>query len=275
MCDAMTTLRSQAKRLGVSAPALCKRLKTWDPERALSTPKQPPDAPRDYYRRPQPWSPIQREPEVKSKCLGDILREQAEAEGRIGSPPIGCPSSDGAFIEHWRPKVKAPAHPNVIAGQRRRREREREQRPDSIRTFAAELIKIVDHTDQDGREWGLSYDVIRDRILRKFPTVKSGGPHQGKPTVAGFDVLHEIAWALKRDGIKLPLRPRRPRSDAGERRAKATARPAGASGRRVASDTGRASPANSRHRRHGHNPTNRPSPFLDSSYRKRERWATK
>jgi len=131
----MTTLREQAKRLGISAPALCKRLKKWDPDRALSTPKQAPDAPRPRLdpfmfgnggrHRPQPWSPIQREPEAKPKCLGDLVREQAAAEGRIGSALAG--GSDTRFYEHWRPKPKpAPVPtPNKLAGQRRRRERER------------------------------------------------------------------------------------------------------------------------------------------------------
>jgi hypothetical protein len=37
-----------------------------------------------------------------SRCLGDLLREQAAREGRIGSLHIGGRDGDGEFIERWR-----------------------------------------------------------------------------------------------------------------------------------------------------------------------------
>jgi hypothetical protein len=163
----------------------------------------------------------------------------------------------------------------------RRRQRQqwqhtaREQRieqPNSIRAFAIELLKLTHHKDHDGREIGLTYDQIRDAVLRRFPTVKTPGRHYGRQTVLAYKELHEIASNLKRNGETIPFRPRRSRSDAGKRRAKATARPASASGRRVASDTGRASPANSRHRRHGHNPTEHPTSYMRKT-EKQEAWS--
>lgn len=118
------------------------------------------------------------------------------------------------------------------------REQKRIEQPNSIRAFAIELIKVARHKDRDGREIGLTYDQIRDAVLRKFPTVKTPGRHYGRPTVLGFKELHEIASILKRNGETIPFRPRRPRSDAGKRRVKATAQPASAPARRVASHSG-------------------------------------
>ena len=79
----------------------------------------------------------------------------------------------------------------------------------TIREFATVLIRLVRHRDEDGRDIGFDYGDIHDAILRKFPTVKSNGPHRGRPTKMPIKELHEIACELNRNGVKLPFRPRR------------------------------------------------------------------
>jgi hypothetical protein len=79
----------------------------------------------------------------------------------------------------------------------------------TIRDFAIELIKFVRSTDEDNRDIGLDYGYVRDAIIRKFPTVRSSGPHRGRPTKMPIKELHEIACELNRNGVKLPFRPRR------------------------------------------------------------------
>lgn len=79
----------------------------------------------------------------------------------------------------------------------------------TIREYAIALIQLVHHRDADGRDIGFDYGMIHAAILRKFPTVKSDGPHKGKPTKMPFKELHEIACELNRNGVKLPFRPRR------------------------------------------------------------------
>jgi hypothetical protein len=79
----------------------------------------------------------------------------------------------------------------------------------TIHDFAAELIKLEHHRDPDGREIGLDYGEIHALILRKFPIVKTSGPHKGKPTKMSFKELQAITGELNRNGVKLPFRPRR------------------------------------------------------------------
>jgi hypothetical protein len=79
----------------------------------------------------------------------------------------------------------------------------------TIRGYAIELIKLVHYRDADKRDIGFDYPYILDHILRKFPKVVSSGPHQGQPTKMTVKELHEIAWELNRNGVKLPFRPRR------------------------------------------------------------------
>ena len=50
---------------------------------------------------------------------------------------------------------------------------------------------------------------IHALILRKFPIVKTSGPHKGKPTKMSFKELQAITGELNRNGVKLPFRPRR------------------------------------------------------------------
>lgn len=79
----------------------------------------------------------------------------------------------------------------------------------AIRALAEALIKLVHHKDADGRDIGYDYGSIHATILRKFPTVRSYGPHRGQPTKMPIKELHEIACELNRNGVKLPFRPRR------------------------------------------------------------------
>lgn len=79
----------------------------------------------------------------------------------------------------------------------------------TIYDYAAALIQLVHYVDGDGREIGFDYGYIHAAILRKFPTVKFGGPHKGHPTKMPYKELQEIACDLNRKGIRLPFRPRR------------------------------------------------------------------
>ena len=79
----------------------------------------------------------------------------------------------------------------------------------TIREYAIVLIQLKHYKDADKRDIGFDYTYILDRILRKFPTVRSSGPHRGHPTKMTVKELHEIAWELNRNGVKLPFRPRR------------------------------------------------------------------
>ena len=89
----------------------------------------------------------------------------------------------------------------------------------SIREYAVELILRVHHVNEEGRLIGFDYEHIRKLILRMFPCVRYAGPHKGKPTQMTFKELHEIACSLNRDGVRLPVRPRR---KVGKRRCAAT-----------------------------------------------------
>jgi hypothetical protein len=89
------------------------------PDSSVIAMKLPYDRNASQGYRPQPWRPpvSTDAPTEKSKCLGDLVREQAEREGRIGSPTIGCPSDEQRFIESWhaRHPEKAPTNPLVMA----------------------------------------------------------------------------------------------------------------------------------------------------------------
>jgi hypothetical protein len=96
--------------------------------------------------RPAPWKPplsTDVPAAEKPKCLGDLVREQAEREGRIGSETRGTPGDgDHNLTGSWYEKHpdKLPGNPQTMTkqamklkpldavkaqGQRRRRERER------------------------------------------------------------------------------------------------------------------------------------------------------
>lgn len=79
----------------------------------------------------------------------------------------------------------------------------------TIREYATELILRVDRIDVHGRFIGFDYEHIRAAILAKFPVVTYPGPHRGKPTRMTYKELHEMACGLNRDGVRLPVRPRR------------------------------------------------------------------
>jgi len=83
----------------------------------------------------------------------------------------------------------------------------------SIQEYAITLLQLVYDTDEDGRDIGYDYGIIRTAILRKFPTVSSSGPHRGRPTKIPFKELWEISCELNRNDVKLPFRPRRPRGN--------------------------------------------------------------
>lgn len=101
--------------------------------------------------------------------------------------------------------VKVPMAPEHRLARRRALAR----KYNTIREFATVLIQLVRHRDEDRRDIGFDYGDIHDAILRKFPTVKSNGPHRGRPTKMPIKELHEIACELNRNGVKLPFRPRR------------------------------------------------------------------
>jgi hypothetical protein len=100
--------------------------------------------------RPKPWKPpLSTDVPVaeKSKCHGELERERAAREGRIGSDSIGTPGGGEApYVESWyeRHPDKLPGNPQTMTpqamklrpldtvkaqGQRRRRERERAKAP--------------------------------------------------------------------------------------------------------------------------------------------------
>jgi RecJ-like exonuclease len=79
----------------------------------------------------------------------------------------------------------------------------------TIRDYAERLIMIVHHKDKDGRNIGYPYDEILLAILRKFPTVPTGGPHKGKPTRITYKELQNVTGDLNRAGRQVPFRPRR------------------------------------------------------------------
>jgi hypothetical protein len=79
----------------------------------------------------------------------------------------------------------------------------------TIQEYAQKLIQLVHFRDEDGRDIGYDYGLIHAAILRKFPIVKSTGPHKGKPTKMPYKELWEISCELNRNGVKLPFRPRR------------------------------------------------------------------
>lgn len=101
--------------------------------------------------------------------------------------------------------VKVPMTPEARLARRRVLKRKFK----TIREFAAELIKLEHHRDDDGRRIGFDYTDIHETILRKFPIVSIKGPHEGRPTKMPIKELHEIACELNRNGVKLPFRPRR------------------------------------------------------------------
>jgi hypothetical protein len=101
-------------------------------------------------------------------------------------------------------KLVKMAHEHRLA-----RRRALAHRYSTIREFATVLIQLVRHRDEDGRDVGFDYGDIHDAILRKFPTVKSYGPHRGRPTKMPIKELQELACELNRNGVKLPFRPRR------------------------------------------------------------------
>jgi len=101
--------------------------------------------------------------------------------------------------------IKIPMAPEYIKARRRALAR----KYTTIREYAAVLIALVHHRDEDGREFGFDYGDIHDAILRKFPKVTINGQHRGKPTKMPFKELQEIACELNRNGVKLPFRPRR------------------------------------------------------------------
>lgn len=84
----------------------------------------------------------------------------------------------------------------------------------TIRAYAKALIRHVASVDDDGRESGLDYGQILDLIKKKFPRVTYKGPHQGQPMHMTFAELYEVTRLLREEGIAVPPRPPRRRSDA-------------------------------------------------------------
>lgn len=74
--------------------------------------------------RSEPWRPTlstDADAAEKPRCLGDVVREQAEREGRIGSETIGTPSEQ-RFTESWyeRHPDKLPDSPMTMTDAARR-----------------------------------------------------------------------------------------------------------------------------------------------------------
>jgi hypothetical protein len=80
---------------------------------------------------------------------------------------------------------------------------------ETIHEFAEKLVRLVHYRDGDKREIGFDYEYIRNAILRRFPTVKVGGPHKGRQTKMPYKELQKVTGELNRAGVKLPFRPRR------------------------------------------------------------------
>ena len=78
-----------------------------------------------------------------------------------------------------------------------------------IRDCAIQWIFRVDRRDDDGRLIGFDYDYIRQQVRRAYPVVTYGGPYKGQPTKIPYRELQELVQAANREGIRLPLRPRR------------------------------------------------------------------
>jgi hypothetical protein len=83
------------------------------------------------------------------------------------------------------------------------------RKSETIHEFACKLVQLVHFHDAEGRGIGYDYTYIRDAILRRFPTVKIGGPHRGKPTKMSYKELQKVTGEFNRQGVKLPFRPRR------------------------------------------------------------------
>jgi|HubBroStandDraft_1064217.scaffolds.fasta_scaffold323160_2 hypothetical protein len=85
----------------------------------------------------------------------------------------------------------------------------------TIRAYAKALLCHVASVDSDGRESGLGYEKILDLLKRQFPIVTHKGPHFGQPMHMTYNELYEVVRLLREDGITVPSRPHRLRSDAG------------------------------------------------------------
>lgn len=105
-------------------------------------------------------------------------------------------------------KKKTPKRFPMDAEASRARKRVLGRKYATIRELAEALIQLRHHTYED-RSVGYAYADIHAMILRKLPRVTINGPHHGKPTKMPIKELHEIACDLNRNGVKLPLRPRR------------------------------------------------------------------
>lgn len=80
---------------------------------------------------------------------------------------------------------------------------------ETIHEFAQRMVRLVHYKDGDGREIGFDYEYIRLAILRRFPKVKTNGPHKGRQTKMPYKELQKVTSELNRKGIPLPFRPRR------------------------------------------------------------------
>lgn len=79
----------------------------------------------------------------------------------------------------------------------------------TIREYAAALLLVERMVDADGRKIGLDYVTIYEHIKKKFPVVTYSGPHKGRPMRMTYKQLRWIATELNREGVVLPVRPRR------------------------------------------------------------------
>lgn len=133
----------------------------------------------------------------------------------------------------YRPPEAAPIASAAPKAPRKRRADY--MAPGTIRAYAAELLKAVDHRDADGRAIGFTHSEIIRRILARFPVTPSGR-NKGKPTRFGVSELKRIRAELAANGATLPYRMRE--------RSKAPRKPAGEPAARLVCDNGKPTPAN-------------------------------
>jgi hypothetical protein len=85
----------------------------------------------------------------------------------------------------------------------------RQRKYATIRQYAMALLLVEAGHDDDGRRVGLDYITIYELIKKKFPIVTYSGPHKGQPMRMTYKQLRWIATEMNRDGVVLPVRPRR------------------------------------------------------------------
>jgi hypothetical protein len=111
-----------------------------------------------------------------------------------------CPKCGGVLFYGGR-------HRQCVRCEAKRAKVKEQYEADSVETYAAELLQIVDHVDADGHKIGLSLDDIVARCRKRIITAK--GPHFGKRCRMTKRTLHDVIADQNRRGVVMPHRPRR------------------------------------------------------------------